>query len=275
MRLPGIAEQPGCEATCRRLLPARAICRRSVRAGADSCGVPKRFSERTKENNKAWRPFGRAAWLSRRSCTNSAGRARRSGPAGSGGCPEETSEHLMWTSAETHWRTDKTLGVSLNFGSVGLLASSVATHPQAARWTAAKRAFCVPFTTKTSASFESNLSHEDLAKVHKQTWPVCCSIPWYMWCCGFPVGIRTRRSFLLDIVRCLFLCWVRQGFAVEVKRVCARVVFFLGLGNMASLVCYETQEEHRDGFGDDVSHTVLLRSWLLVPRLLRDARGAS
>ena len=39
------------------------------------------------------------------------------------------------------------------------------------------------------------------------------------------------------------------------------------------LVCFETEQGHRDGVGDDASHTVSLLSWLPVPRLLRDARG--
>ena len=42
LRLPGTAGHPGCEATCRR----------SARAGADICGVLKRCSETTKEDNE-------------------------------------------------------------------------------------------------------------------------------------------------------------------------------------------------------------------------------
>ena len=41
------------------------------------------------------------------------------------------------------------------------------------------------------------------------------------------------------------------------------------------LVCFETPDGHRDGLGDDVSHTVSFRSWLPVPCLLRDARRVS
>ena len=43
------------------------------------------------------------------------------------------------------------------------------------------------------------------------------------------------------------------------------------------LACSSSASRRKRGivmfFGDDVSHTVPLRSWLLVPRLLRDARG--